>query len=225
MANLSVKAALRNNPGLRAINAFVEAAAGDDAPEVMAARAAREQHAEQGRAAQASGASFEEELEELHDQARTSGLADVEKLHVGVVDVSRKFRDAAALLSAHDDNRPFIAKRSKRCGADYRGVLRGGVPVVVEAKNAGRARLPLKDDGSPRFSGVKAHQRAALERCLKLGGVSLLVVRFTRAGGTTTYAVPWDAVSGLESIGPDDVDAWRLRPRELYLERWARRTP
>lgn len=213
MANFSVKSALRNNPGLRALNAFVEAAAGDDAPEVMAARAAREKNEARGREAQASGRELESDIEDMHDAARTLGLADIEKLSVDI-----------AVEQSLGEGR-FVGRRRGRVGADYRGVLRGGNAVVVEAKNAGRARLPLKDDGSPRFSGVKAHQRAALERCLKLGGVALLVVRFTRAGGTTTYAVPWDAVSGLESIGPDDVDSWRLRPRELYLERWARRTP
>ena len=127
MANLSVKAALRNNPGLRAINAFVEAAAGDDAPEVMAARAAREQHAEQGRAAQASGASFEEELEELHDQARTSGLeARAERASAQRVEVVVRQREAAArtlvpftqdAMTSEDAHAPLDPDRAARLRA------------------------------------------------------------------------------------------------------------
>ena len=212
VANFSVKSALRNNPGLRALNGFVAAAAGDDAPAVMAERAERERRSEQARAAQASGQTLETELEEQHDAARTLGLADIEKLSVPII-VEQNLGDGR-----------LVGKRAGRVGADYRGVLRGGLAVVIEAKNAGRGRLALVDNNKPRFDGVKRHQRAALERCVKLGGVALLVVRFKRREDCrdveSTYAVPWDAVSGLDSIGPDDVSAWRWPRVGLYFERW-----
>lgn len=213
VANMSIKHALRGNPGLAALNRHVVACAGDDAPAVMAARAEHEERVAQARAAQASGADFEGDLEAQHDAGRAQGIGDIEKLSIPV-----------AIEQDLGDGR-FIGRRRGRVGADYRGLLRGGVPIAIEAKNAGRHRLALVDDGSPRFAGVKRHQANALARCLKLGGVALLLVRFKRrAGGRdveTDYAVPWDEVCHLDSLGPDDVHAWRVLPQKLYFERWA----
>jgi penicillin-binding protein-related factor A (putative recombinase) len=212
VVRMSYEAALRNNPGLRALNGFIAAAAGDDAPAVMAERAEREKRSEQARAAQASGQTLETELEAAHELARTLGLADIEKLSVPVA-VEQNLGDGR-----------LIGKRCGRVGADYRGVLKGGVAVVIEAKNAGRGRLALVDNNKPRFDGVKRHQAAALNRCVKLGGVALLVVRFKRREDCrdveSTYAVPWDAVCGLDSLGPDDVSAWLWPGVGLYFERW-----
>lgn len=203
--------AQRIDPGAAALRAHVSLAAGSDAPAVMAKRDATAKHAAQGKAAQASGASLEEDLDEQHDLARVLGIGDVEKLNPAVC-VEQDLGDGC-----------FVGRRTTRCGADYRGLLRGSVPIVVEAKNAGRGRLRLIDDGRPRFDGVKRHQAAALTRCLKLGGVALLVVRFQRAAGEATYVVPWDEVCDLESIGPTDVSAWPMSLRGIYFECWAKR--
>ncbi len=198
--------ALRGNPGLRALNAFVMAAAGDDAPAVMEARAERATKSAKARAAQASGADLEGWLDQQHELARTIGLADLEHLHPRATIVGGALR--------------FVA----RSGPDYRGVLRGGGAVAVEAKSSGRHRLQLNDEGAERFAGVRRHQAAALTRCAKLGGLALLVVRFRRRVDSrdvdTTYAVPWESVSGAESIGPDDVAAWAVSGG-CYLSRWA----
>lgn len=207
MARMTYEAALRANPGLRALNRFVETCAGDDAADVMKARAEQHQRSENARAAAKAGQSLEQWLDEQHEAARAMGLADLEHLHPRTTLVHGELT--------------YVA----RSGPDYRGVLRGGLAVAVEAKSAGRGRLGLIDEGAPRFDGVKAHQASALRRCVMLGGVALLVVRFRRQvdgrAVDTVYAVPWDAVDGRKDIGPDDVSAWRVT-NGIYLEKWVR---
>ena len=210
----TVKAALRSNPGLRALNAHMLAACPPGELEQLKGElAAREERSEQSAAAAASGQELEDWLDEMHELAATLGVADLEHTHPEVI------------VREQLGGGEFIGKWRAKSGPDYRGVLRGGVAIAVEAKNAGRHRLGLVDTGKPRFTGVKRHQAAALNRCLKLGGVALLVVRFRRREDCrdvdTTYAVPWDEVCGKESIGPDDVASWAVG-RGLYLERWVR---
>ncbi len=203
--------ALQMAPTARApkLSPFALAAAPGDR-EVIAARELR---VEQARAAHAAGMSLEDWLEQQHEAALLAGLAEVDKQNPAVT-VGEPLGDGW-----------FRAKWRTRSGADYRGTLRGGASLAVEAKSAGRGRLPLVDDGSPRFDGVKAHQRRALERALQMGGVALLVVRFTRQRKghlvDTIYAAPWETVSALETVGPEDVAAWRVEPGRVYLARWA----
>ena len=203
------------SPSMRALNAHIAACAGEDAPAVMEARAQRAERSAQSAAAAASGNDLETWLDDQHEAARALRLADLEHQH------------PAVRVLRHIDGARFEGQWRSRSGPDYRGVLRGGRAVAVEAKNAGPDRLKLVDDGSPRFDGVKQHQADALNRALALGGVALLVVRFRRrAGGRdveTTYAVPWDEICGLESIGPDDVRPWACSSRGIYLERWTER--
>lgn len=193
------------------LSAFARAAHPDD----RAAIIERERRVELGRAAQASGASLEQWLDDQHEAAWLEGLAELEHLHPAVT-VEQRLEEGR-----------FIGRWRARSGADYRGTLRGGIAFAVEAKSAGLGRLPLVDDGSERFDGVKAHQRRALERTLKLGGVALLVVRFRRQRDRrhydTTYAVPWDEIAAAESIGADDVSRWAVRSNDIYLRPWAGR--
>lgn len=210
----TVKAALRSNPGLRALNAHILAACPPgELAQFEAERAERADRSAQAAAAVASGGDLEGWLEEQHELAATLGLADLEHTHPPVV------------VLQQIGGGEFRGKWRAKGGPDYRGLLKGGVAIAVEAKNAGRGRLGLVDTGKERFDGVKRHQAAALNRCVKLGGVALLVVRFRRREHCrdvdTTYAVPWDEVCGKESIGPDDVASWAVRGG-LYLERWVR---
>lgn len=181
--------------------------AADDAATFLAAHAEGAQGRRQGAAAQATGQAFEALLERHHARARVLGVADVEHLHPPV-------------LSRGGQPVQFIG----RSGVDYQGVLSGGRAVYIEAKSAGRGRLPLVDDGSPRFDGVKRHQRAALDRCVELGGVALLAVRFVRQENRqpveSVYVVPWENVRHLASVGPEDCAGWELAG-ETYLSRWA----
>ena len=135
------------------------------------------------------------------------GLADLEHIHPRTTMVGGELR--------------YVA----RSGPDYRGVMRGGVAVAVEAKSAGRARLILAGDGG-HGAAVKPHQADALHRCVKLGGVALVVVRFVRIVDkrdvSTVYAVPWDVIEGRATIGPDDVEPWAVEPRRLYPSRFVR---
>lgn len=210
----TVTQALRSNPGLRALNAHVLAACPPgELAQLEAELAERDRRSAQASAAVASGGELEAWLEEQHGLAAQVGVADMEHTHPPVAVVRQ--------LGGGE----FLARWRAKGGPDYRGVLKGGTAICVEAKNAGRGRLGLRDTGKPRFDGVKQHQAAALNRCLKLGGVALLVVRFRRREHCrdvdTTYAVPWDEVCGMESIGPDDVASWAVG-RGLYLERWVR---
>lgn len=210
----TAKAALRGNPGLRALNAHVLAACPPgELAQLQGELAAREERSERSAAAAASGHELEDWLDEQHELAAALGLADLEHTHPAVA------------VREQLGGGEFIGKWRAKGGPDYRGVLKGGTAIAVESKNAGRHRLGLVDTGKPRFTGVKRHQAAALNRCLKLGGVALLVVRFRRREDCrdvdTTYAVPWDEVCGKDSIGPDDVASWAVG-RGLYLERWVR---
>lgn len=210
----TAKHAFRNNSALRALNAHALAACPPGELEQLKGElAAREERSEQAAAAVASGHELEDWLDEQHELAAALGLADLEHTHPPVA-VLRQLGGGE-----------FHGKWRAKGGPDYRGVLKGGTAIAVEAKNAGRGRLKLRDEGKPRWDGVKRHQAAALNRCLKLGGVALLVVRFRRREQCrdvdTTYCVPWDEVCGKESIGPDDVASWAVG-RGLYLERWVR---
>lgn len=206
--------ALRSNPGLAAINRFVlDACPPGELGQLQTELAERGERSAQAAAAVASGNDLEEWLDEQHELARTIGLADLEHTHPPVAVIAQ--------LGGGE----FHGKWRAKGGPDYRGIFKGGTAIAVEAKNAGRHRLPLVDEGKPRFTGVRRHQAAALNRCVALGGVALLVVRFRRRADCrdvdTTYALPWEHVSHLESIGPDDVASWAVG-RGLYLERWAR---
>jgi hypothetical protein len=197
-------------PAAPALSPFARFAHPEDRGVIME----RERHAEHGRAAQAAGAAFEQWLEDQHEAAWLAGLAELEHLHPAVV-VEQQLGDGR-----------FTGRWRGRAGADYRGTLRGGLSIAVEAKSAGRGRLPLHDDGSERYDGVKAHQRRALERTLKLGGVALLVVRFTRQRegrpAHIHYAVPWDEIADAPSLGADDLTRWEIRS-DIYLRPWAGR--
>lgn len=190
------------------LSSFALAAHPDDRGAIVE----HERHVAQGRAAQASGATFEDWLDDQHAAALLAGLAELEHLHPPV-QVEQRLPEGR-----------FVGRWRGRSGADYRGTLRGGTALAVEAKSAGRGRLELVDDASERFDGLKAHQRRALERTLRMGGVALLVVRFVRQRRgcpvESTHAIPWDAICDMPSIGADDVDRWRVR-RELYLAPWA----
>jgi len=195
----------------RALDAFrAESCPPSERGALAVADARREGRASKSRAANASGRSLEHWLDEQHELARAVGLADLEHIHPRTTLVGGMLR--------------YVA----RSGPDYRGVMRGGVAVAVEAKSAGRARLILAGDGG-HGAAVKPHQAEALSRCIKLGGVALVVVRFVRRDEgrdvATTYAVPWDAVAGRATIGPDDVEAWAVEPQRLYLDRFVRRAP
>lgn len=180
----------------------------DDARVFLAGQAPMTSTARQrGRQAQASGQSLEARIDSHHETARWLGLADLEHQHPAVL-----IRDGVPV------------KLLARSGPDYRGVLRGGRAIAVEAKSAGTGRLALVDTGLPRFDGLKAHQRKALERCMRLGGVALVFVRFVRQrGGVPTellYAVPFEHIASCATIGPEDCDGWQVCDVP-YLRRFA----
>lgn len=184
-------------------------------PDDRAAIEAREKRSAAAATSHAHGEDLEGWLNDQHDAARMMGLADLEKLNPAVA-VGEQLGDGW-----------FRARWKGRTGGDYRGTLRGGLSACVEAKHAGEARLKLVVDVSKaRHQGLQPHQRRALDHTQKLGGVALVVVRFTRQRDgrpvDTTYAAPWDAICHLESIGPDDVAAYRVRS-DVYLSPWVSR--
>lgn len=196
------------------LSAFALAAAPGDR-EVIAARESKHQVMRaRGRAAQASGASTEALIDAHHAYAFEHGIAYMEHLHAPVV-----------VLRTLERGR-FEGRYVARSGPDYFGILRGRVPVVVEVKSAGDQRLALVDDGSEKFGGLAAHQRAALDAMAAFGGVALVVVRFVRRVRRRPvekyFAVPWGEIASRTDIGPDDdvVAPWAMDP-VCYLTRWA----
>lgn len=187
---------------------FALAAHPDDRPTIEA----REKRSAAAAASHAHGDDLEAWLDAQHEAALLMGLAELEHLHPPV------------RVEQHLGEGRFTGRFTGRSGADYRGTLRGGVSIAVEAKHAGVARLKLVvDDTKARHQGLQTHQRRALDRTQKMGGVALVLVRFTRQhqgrAVDTVYAAPWDAICHLESIGPDDVAAYRVRS-DVYLQPW-----
>lgn len=211
MGRWTTAKALRSNPGLAAINRLVlDACPPGELGQLQTELAERGERSAQAAAAVASGSDLEGRIQEQHEEAWTLGWADMEHTHAPVVVLARL------------GDSEFHGKWKAKGGPDYRGVLKGGLAIAVEAKNAGRGRLSLVDTGKPRFDGVRKHQAEALNRCVKLGGIALLYVRFRRRVDCrdvdTDYAPPWEEVCALESIGPDDVARWVVRGN--YLRKW-----
>ena len=116
-----------------------------------------------GAVAHARGDAFEDVLAPHHDTARAEGIADVRKVGAPVI-VGRK-------------GKPL---RWAGVGpADYVGTLRGGRSLVVEAKSV---------DGRLSLAHVAPHQRAHLDACAALGGLSLLALHVYTCG---VYVVEW----------------------------------
>lgn len=146
-----------------------------------------------GRMARARGEAWELALEGEHAAYLRQGLADVVKLPTPALVLGPTRRDARGRTT-------FPACWAAKASADFEGVIRGGRAVRVEVKRRQGNRIGIAE--------VQPQQLAALERCHRLGGLALLVVRL-EAGGDQggTWAVQASALW----TRPDGPRTWTAR--------------
>lgn len=114
-------------------------------------------HAARGRAAHDNGAAFERWLSDQHKVLRLARRAYVRKV-------------GAPVIVGRDGN---PCGWSGRGPADYQGVLRGGIPVAIEAKSR-ELRLTARE--------IPDHQREDLEAVEAMGGLALVVIELRGVG-------------------------------------------
>lgn len=214
------------NPALGVLaRARVDAAPPAERAAVERAARAQELHRQQGASAHASGEGWEAWLSTQHALAVTAGLvAWVEKVGAPtqphLADGRAQFDARGRLVSVVTGTAP----------TDYLGVLADGRGLVVEAKRR-RGRLTRdreRPDGSEDRSGIARHQRELLDSAHRVGALALVVVEFERARGAVRCAVPWGELGarwtsvrgGALSVGPEELEDWRLADGTLYLARF-----
>jgi penicillin-binding protein-related factor A (putative recombinase) len=152
-----------------------------------------------GKKKQEAGSLFEAWVEAQHDFALCAGwLACVEHNEAHAKTIRGKVMYVAAGI------------------ADYTGTINNGhgTTLAVEAKSTADARLMR--------SIVAPKQARHLEAVAKAGGISLLLVEYRTAHAKQRFAipwleVPWQTLRTAESIGPQDVDKWRIPTDKCYL--------
>jgi hypothetical protein len=116
---------------------------------------------------------------------------------------------------------------------DYLGILDDGRGLVVEVKRRqGRlVRDATNDNGTENRAAIETHQAEDLARVATTCALSLVVVTFVRSEKRQSYevrvAVPWTILAsrwrspagGALSVGPEDLDDWRVEG-DCYLERF-----
>lgn len=169
---------------LRAINSHIAAAAGDDAPAVLAARATRAAHARQGRTAQRTGDAWEREVYAALDALQRAGVV---AWWAHTSPSSKRLRDGRVIVTG-------------RALCDVVGCMADGRGLVVEVKrSARRVELVAGDRG-----GVQPHQREQLAATARAGGVALLAVEV--AG--VPAVIPWGVVDGLAAVTATVARGW-----------------
>lgn len=142
----------------------------------------RTKHRQAGRTARRAGESHEERILAA---ARRAGV-DLRKMPTPVRMVGPKGPGGA-----------FLAVYESGAGCDFRGVLPGGRALVMEAKGASTASLPLaRKDGGPTLSRT---QRDELEGAAQLGAVAGLLIRVQPASGEVWVWLPVAAYVAAEA--------------------------
>jgi hypothetical protein len=153
-----------------------------------------------------SGSKGEHILAAYHKVCLALGVAEMTKIATPHVPVGRPFVMKGRGLV-------IPCKRIARAGVDFRGHMLDGTAraVYVECKNV------TDPNGKFYLREVRDVQRAQLERTLRAGCVSVLVV--VRAGHV--YAVPWSSARREVSLGDAELRDWWVRPGSPYLARWS----
>lgn len=160
------------------------------------------------------GAEAERHLEKLNETMHAVGLATVYRV-ASNVKITRNL--GGGLVEGR------LAGKSV---PDLMGYMNAdGRAVVGEIKHVDVDRLK---DGSEAawnlpLSRLEVHQRAALERCHRAGGVALVIV----VHGGRIYPVPWPTVerallANQASLLASDIEPHLCPPGRLYLAPWAR---
>lgn len=144
-----------------------------------------------GRAAKSAGSALESLLALHHVRAREQTIADVRKVEPPV----RRLRSLGG--------GQFVAVYAAKSGCDYRGILRGGLALTIEAKSGNGESLARSE-----FTPAEVLD---LDECAALGGISIAV--WYRSDLRALYAIPWQSMpwrkSGRgQSVRAEDVREW-----------------
>lgn len=151
----------------------------------------------QGAQNRALGEVFEKMIEATCEEYRERGLADIEK-------TPEPMRPIKNLGGGH-----FIAHFEKKAQADYKGTLRGGRSVYMEAKTV--------TGGVIRRDRVTETQRKSLENHHRLGAAAYVLVCMDFRG---FYAVPWEIWRDMkERVGRVSMTAKELEPYSVESRR------
>ncbi len=125
----------------------------------------------------AKGKNFEEYIDRSFDYYAMKGLA--------IVDKTPEPMQIVKPLGAGK----FVAYFAKSAQPDYKGTLRGGKTVVIEAKYTSTDRMEQ--------SRVKDGQADYLTRHQRLGALCYIVAGF---GTGEVYRIPWDAWRNMKDL-------------------------
>ena len=134
-----------------------------------------------------NGKVFEARLEAAFEYYRLRGEALIEKTP-----------EPVKQLGAMDKLGRFMACYEKRAQPDYKGVLRGGKCIVIEAKHTNGQSIPL--------SRVTPHQLGTLLEYEKHGAEAYIIAEFGDGAVRRYRATMWNAMidSGLKTASPGD---------------------
>lgn len=123
----------------------------------------------QGKLSRAKGKHFEELIDRSLDYYRERGFADIEKTP-----------EPMKVLRRLDHGR-FVACFEKKAQPDYKGIIKGGREILIEAKYTDSDRIEQNRVGDLQSKYMNRHQR--------LGARCYVLVGF-RTGNA--YRLPWD---------------------------------
>ena len=146
-----------------------------------------------GRQAKAKGKRFEERLDQAFDYCRERGFAVIEKT------------PEPMRVTKNLGNGKFLAFYEKRAQPDYKGVVKGGRTVLVEAKFTDTDRLEQ--------SRVSPGQTEYMDQQSKLGARCYVLAGY---GSGEVYCVPWSVwacmkeIFGRKYVTEKDLDKYRV---------------
>lgn len=148
----------------------------------------------QGAMNKALGAAFEKLISAGCDYYRAKGIADIEKTPEPMAPV----RDLGGGR--------FIAHYTAKSQTDFKGFMRGGRAVCIEAKHTTTGRIEQ--------DRVTDRQAACLSRAEKYGAWAFVLVSFSM---TEIFRVPWSVWSNMRErfdhkyITPKDAAPYKVR--------------
>lgn len=145
------------------------------APKKIDADHLRQQY--QNKVNQAQGQHFEDLIDAGCEYYRARGLADIEK----TPEPLRPVQDMGGGL--------FLARYTKKGQTDYKGCMRGGQAIYLEAK--------YTDTGRMQQDRVTENQTKRLDRAQSLGALAFVLCSF---GAVGFYRIPWPIWKTLKQL-------------------------
>jgi hypothetical protein len=169
---------------------------------------AKARRARAGSAAGKAGGALERALAQHHAVALQLGIAEVRHVSPHVLHLGPGKLPGS-----------FSARFDAPGGCDYRGTMRGGRSLVMEAKSTG--------DNNLGWSAFTSAELADFAAAAELGALGLVV--WERRDLAAMFAVPWaempwKVTGNGRSVRAEDVEGWRVREAP-YLRRFVEARP